>query len=824
MKARVLWLVAIGLGGATAAHAGERAAVAVPATTAPRIDGVLDDAVWAAAPRHDGFARRRPLHGGPAADATSFQLAVDDEALYVAIRADQRAPVARHLARRDQEPASDWIHVAIDGAGDGRSALEFAVDAAGVQVDALWTDDANRDPAWDTTWTAATHVDATGWTAELRLPLVALRLPARPRRVGLQLWRQVHASGEESVWALPNADDPRVVSTFGRLDATTLAGRGRGIAASQHILVEGTRDGGATDAALDLSADLTWQPSGEVVINAAIRPDFGFVEADPAVVNLGSVELFVEERRPLFNEGREIFDVSLGEGYDTLLYSRRIGRPPQGTVDADPGVPVDAPRLTDLIGAVKVSGRPGGGVSYAVLDALTAPATARIGTGEAVRDQVIEPLTHYGAARVVQGDAERRLGALVTVVDRLGDEVPTLVDHAVAGGVDASVRLGARHQIDAVALGSWIGGGTAALARVQRAPVHYFQRPDADHLGGADRTSLTGYGGRLRAARTSGAIRYGVDGTARSPGLELNDVGFLERADVLRARAWLSHHLVNRGAAEKLDNELSVATATTFGGEVTERSLAIKSRTQLTSRWAIDAGARYRLRALDPTVLRGGPALLVEPSLLAFVTVTSDDRRTVQGALTLRAAGDRGHAWALRAIPEVTIRTSSRGELGAALNVSASLLDQQYVGPATTDGGRDVAVGAAWVESADLTLRASYAVSRRLSVQGYAQLFASTADFRDLRRVADPHADRYADRYQPAAGVAEPDFSAQELHAITAVRWEASASTTWSLLWSHDVASRGMNVEPHVWTDLDGLTTAAATDVVILKLSGAFTL
>ncbi len=826
MSARVAIAAAlVALAGlARDARAEQRVATAIVTADAPRIDGRLDDAVWAEAPSHDGFRRQRPTHGGLAEDRTSFQLAFDDEALYVAVRAAQRGEVARQLSRRDQEPPSDWIRVAIDGAGEGRSALEFAVSAAGVQVDALWTDDAHRDLAWDAGWTAATRVDEAGWTAELRVPLAALRLPARPARVGLQLWRTVLGTGEESAWALAPADDPRVVGSFGRLAGAAPTGATHALTAVQHLLLENSHAEVGQGTSLRLAADLTWQPSRALVVNAAVYPDFGFVEADPALIDLGAAELFVEERRPLFNEGREIFDVPLGNGADTLLYSRRIGRPPRGAVDAPPGATVATPRVTDIIAALKLSGRPGAGVSYAALGALTAPARARIRSDDRLEEQVIEPLTHYGALRAVVGDPRRRLGLLLTSVTRLGDEVPALVDDALAGAIDGSLQVGARHQVDAVLLGSWLDGGPDAIEAIQRAPVHYLQRPDATHLMLTRQDSLAGYGARARGARVSGGVRYGVDAAVRSPGLDLGELGFLERADLARARGWISHHVVGQGALERLDTELSAATAATFGGETIERSLLLTTHAALRSRWTVDGGARLRLRALDTQVLRGGPALLVEPSLLAVVTVTSDARRRVGVGLTLRGASDGRRAWAARAVPEVTLRPWPRAQLALALNVSSSRLDHQFVAAGDPMTGVDVAVGTAWVASADATLRASYAVSRRLTVQGYAQLFASTADYGLLRRVVQPHASRYDDRYGVADGVAEPDFSASELHAIAAARWEASAGVTWSLLWSHDVAARADGAAARVWQPLDQLGTMRAEDVVILKVSGAYTL
>ena len=59
-----------------------------------------------------------------------------------------------------------------------------------------------------------------------------------------------------------------------------------------------------------------------------MNPDFGQVEADPAVVNLSAFASFFAERRPFFTEGLDLFRFRLGDGdgdgsEEELFYSRR---------------------------------------------------------------------------------------------------------------------------------------------------------------------------------------------------------------------------------------------------------------------------------------------------------------------------------------------------------------------------------------------------------------------------------------------------------------------------------------------------------------------
>src|SRR5262249_21362067 len=56
-----------------------------------RIDGVLDEATWAAAPVAEQFVQEGPAPGEPSRLRTSFRVMFDDAALYVGVRLDDPA-------------------------------------------------------------------------------------------------------------------------------------------------------------------------------------------------------------------------------------------------------------------------------------------------------------------------------------------------------------------------------------------------------------------------------------------------------------------------------------------------------------------------------------------------------------------------------------------------------------------------------------------------------------------------------------------------------------------------------------------------------------
>ena len=73
-----------------------------------------------------------------------------------------------------------------------------------------------------------------------------------------------------------------------------------------------------------VGADIKYGITSNLTLDATVNPDFGQVEADPAVVNLSAFETFFSERRPFFVEGSGTFNFGLdcNDGACSGLFSR----------------------------------------------------------------------------------------------------------------------------------------------------------------------------------------------------------------------------------------------------------------------------------------------------------------------------------------------------------------------------------------------------------------------------------------------------------------------------------------------------------------------
>ncbi|MEY4095336.1 MAG: hypothetical protein RLZZ53_2535, partial [Acidobacteriota bacterium] len=203
-------------------------AVAVPATSPIVLDGKLHEEIWQQAPAIAEFVQRDPAEGQSPTMNTEARVAYDDNALYVAVRAHDTdaSRIVGILTRRDQRSPSDWIRIVVDSYFDKRSAYEFGVNPVGVKTDRYYFNDGQSDESWDAVWDVEVARDATGWSAEFRIPFSQLRFNSAGTGgpVGFAVTREIGRLAETSTWPLLSRNANGFVSQFGELRGLKMSG------------------------------------------------------------------------------------------------------------------------------------------------------------------------------------------------------------------------------------------------------------------------------------------------------------------------------------------------------------------------------------------------------------------------------------------------------------------------------------------------------------------------------------------------------------------------------------------------------------------------
>lgn len=302
----------------------------------PKIDGVLDDQVWAqVAPLPAGdWVSYNPIRGDRMPDVyrTEARVAFDDRNIYFAFHCfdDDPAKIRTNVSRRDSSFNDDWIAMSLDSAATGQSAYHLFSNPSGSQMDAINTSASGEQFDADVVWYSAGKVTSDGYVVEVRIPLQTLRFTGGDSvRMNLVFFRKVSRIGVSYSWPemLPGQwvfDRPAHL-VFNNLKPRRLVE----LLPSVTYGVDQIRD--EQDRWQKTANDANFGGSGKlgitsgITLDGTINPDFSQVESDQFQIGVNRrYPLFFSEKRPFFMEGMGLFNVAHGDNMRTAVHTRRI--------------------------------------------------------------------------------------------------------------------------------------------------------------------------------------------------------------------------------------------------------------------------------------------------------------------------------------------------------------------------------------------------------------------------------------------------------------------------------------------------------------------
>ncbi len=845
---------------------------AVRVSGAMTVDGVRAEDDWSRATTVSGFTQRDPDEYAAPTEQTEVRVAYDDAALYVYARMYDSSPdsIVARLGRRDANLESDEFVIFLDPYRDLKTGYYFGVNAAGTLYDGVLMNDDWDDDSWDGVWTAKTSIDDEGWTAEFRIPLSQLRFYAADEHVwGINFRRSIARRNERDYLVFTPRSESGFVSRFPALTGLNNIQPRRQVeilpyATTRAEFVEGADGDPFNDGSRvtpDFGADMKVGLTSNLTLNGTVNPDFGQVEVDPAVVNLSDFETFFPEKRPFFIEGANVFsgfgrggannNWGFNFGNPQIFYSRRIGRAPQGSLPDN-----DFARVADgarILGAAKVTGRVGDGWNVGMIQSVTGRSRAEIDLGGVRSKAEVEPLAYYGVYRGQRelNGGRQAIGFLSTATarnftdDRLRSQINS---SALVFAADGYTFIGAerKYVLTGYVGGSRVNGSSERITSLQQSSLHYFGRPDADHLSvDSSATSMQGTSARFALNKQNGRVQFNAALGYISPGFDINDLGFMFRTDIVNGHMVIGYSWPDPGSWYRSRvSFLSLFNSMDFDGNTTWRGVWTGNSIEFLNYHELWFNAAYNPEAVNTRLTRGGPTTLNQPGIEFGVEYDTDPRKRfvfeVGGYTYKQKDSQNGEVYT-----EVVWQPATNVSLAVQPRLYFNNEFAQYVDTvddelATSTFGRRYVFANLEQRTVSASIRLNWTFTPALSLQVFAQPLISSGDYFSFKELSAPRTydflhygedggstfDEEAliadpDGVGPAAPIelSDPDFNFRSLRGTAVARWEFRPGSTLYLVWTQSRADSREFGDLRFRESVSDLLGAGADNIFMLKFT-----
>lgn len=390
--------------------------------TSPKIDGILDEAIWATAEEAVEFTQFRPDVGvkDTEANKTVVKMTYGDQALYVAAYLyDDPSLIMKQLSSRDNFGQADFFGFVINPNNDAQNDTEFFVFASGTQADAIANPNIGEDFGWNAVWDSAVKINDDGWVVEMKIPYRCLRFDNNNLETwGVQFHRRFRRDESQYTWNPIDITKGNIGLYHGEIKGLANLEPPVRLAFYPFVSTVQRSFDGDHESNFNAGLDVKYGITENFTLDATLIPDFSQARFDNVTLNLGPFEQTFSEQRQFFTEGVDLFNKG------NLFFSRRVGGAPSTSANVGENEElIDSPQTVKVLNAVKVSGRTKKGLGLGVFNSITESTNATIRnvlTGD-TRQVEIEPFTNYNilvAGQQFNGNSS--IGLINTNVFRTG--------------------------------------------------------------------------------------------------------------------------------------------------------------------------------------------------------------------------------------------------------------------------------------------------------------------------------------------------------------------------------------------------------------------
>ncbi|MDP4223400.1 MAG: DUF5916 domain-containing protein, partial [Bacteroidota bacterium] len=285
-----------------------------------------------------------------------------------------------------------------------------------------------------------------------------------------------------------------------------------------------------------------------------------------------------------------------------------------------------------------------------------------------------------------------------------------------------------------------------------------------------------------------------------------------------------------------------------FNGTYLGSGSHLSATGEFRNQWKAEANLIVHSGAFDTKILRGGYDMRMPGSVMTFGSVQSDPSKKVTGEVEFRyeSRGSKSASiWEVQ--PSISVRPLSILKIGVKANYEENHDELQYV--STWDPGylaKRYILGTIDQKTLGLTFRADLNLSPEFSIQYYGSPFISKGTYSQFKRITNPRASDYTDRFaiyeSPVLSdgvyqltdtdngwpivsfVDNPNFNFHEFRSNLVAKWEYRLGSFIYLVWSSSRTGSNAFSDVSIGESYRYLRDVFPHNIFLIKLSYWFSL
>ncbi len=332
----------------------------------------------------------------------------------------------------------------------------------------------------------------------------------------------------------------------------------------------------------------------------------------------------------------------------------------------------------------------------------------------------------------------------------------------------------------------------------------------------------------------------------RSPGLELNDLGYLRIADTVDQETSVAYvYTEPKGIFREYTLEFQQEAQWDFSGDFLRPTVSGAVEVVFKNKWAATAQLARIGDSLDTRLLRGGPGVKLLGFWSSNTTLETDNSRRVSFQFNYHAHRyDNRESSFKRFSPGVSFRIRNPLLFSTSAEYSLNHDIFQYVERTDFEGDRRDLVANIDQRTLGLTFRLDFAVTPEFTIQYFGNPYVSTGIYSRFKRFTDPRANDFNQRFEVFQGdrisydqadrryyfdetgdgnfdysIANPDFNFREFRSNLVARWEYTPGSVVYVVWTQGRSLFEGVTNESLGHNLGNLFSTPPENVFLVKLN-----